>query len=88
MKDLNLELADIIDVSRPYTREGAVATSIPELAKADKDKLGVYIVTPDGAYCAGDYDVAFTMQSVVKPLILLLALEDVGVARVRDLVGV
>lgn len=88
MIDLNLELAHIIEASRPYAREGAVATYIPELAKADKDKLGVYIVTSDGTYCAGDHDVAFTMQSVVKPLILLLALEDVGVARVRDLVGV
>ena len=39
-------------------------------------------------FFSGDHDVQFTMQSVVKPLILLLALEDAGVDKVRKLVGV
>lgn len=88
MQDLSKMLADIVAVGRPYTQEGTVATYIPELAKADKNKLGVYLVTKDSEYFAGDYEVPFTMQSVVKPLILLLALEDVGVEKVRTLVGV
>ena len=88
MQDLSKMLADIVAVGRPYTQEGAVATYIPELAKADKNKLGVYLVTRGNEYFAGDYEVPFTMQSVVKPLILLLALEDVGVEKVRTLVGV
>ena len=88
MNELNTELAEIIEASRPYTEKGNVATYIPELAKADTSKLGAYIVTREGEYFAGDHDALFTMQSVVKPVILLLALEDVGVERVRSLVGV
>ena len=65
-----------------------MATYIPELAKADKNKLGIYVVAGDAECCAGDYEAKFTMQSVVKPLILLLALQNAGEAGVRRLVGV
>ena len=86
--DLNKELGEILDECRPYTKEGHVASYIPELAKADASKLGVYVISPEGEWFAGDHDALFTMQSVVKPLILLLALKDSGVERVRELVGV
>ena len=86
--DLNKELGEILDECRPYTKEGRVASYIPELAKADASKLGVYLISPEGEWFAGDHDALFTMQSVVKPLILLLALKDSGVERVRQLVGV
>lgn len=86
--ETNKALEEILVECRPYTKEGRVASYIPELAKADADKLGVYIISPDGEAFAGDYDAKFTMQSVVKPLILLLALKDAGVERVRELVGV
>ena len=88
MIDLNKELEAVLAECRPYTCEGRVASYIPELAKADPDKLGAYVISLDGEACAGDYDAHFTMQSVVKPLILLLALKDAGVERVRALVGV
>ena len=88
MKDLNSKLAQIVEDCRHYAKEGAVATYIPELAKADTDKLGVYIVSGDDGYFAGDCSTKFTMQSIVKPVILLLALRDAGVERVRELVGV
>ena len=86
--DLNNELENIIDECRQYTCCGKVASYIPELAKADPSKLGVYIVTKNEEIFAGDYAVGFTMQSIVKPLILLLAMQDVGMERVRKLVGV
>ncbi len=86
--DFNNDLGQILDECRPYTKEGRVATYIPELAKADTRALGVYLISKDGEYFAGDCDARFTMQSVVKPLILLLALKDAGVERVRELVGV
>ena len=39
----------------PATRDGAVATYIPELAKADPDWFGICLVTMDGvAYSVGD----------------------------------
>lgn len=82
------ELEKIIEECRPYVNEGEVATYIPELAKADKNKLGIYVVDGNLEYCAGDYEEKFTIQSVVKPLILLLALQNSGEEGVRRLVGV
>ena len=86
--DFNSELSAIIDECRKYVTCGKVANYIPELAKVDVNKLGIYIISKDEAYFSGDYETLFTMQSIVKPLILLLALKDSGVERVRELVGV
>jgi glutaminase len=72
-----------------YTSQGHVATYIPELANVDPNQLGIYISMEDGKeYFAGDCQNSFTMQSVVKPLILLQALLDSGIDAVRTLVGV
>ena len=86
--DFNSELSAIIDECRKYVTCGKVANYIPELAKVDVNKLGIYMISKDAAYFSGDYETLFTMQSIVKPLILLLALKDSGVERVRKLVGV
>ncbi|MBR7117082.1 MAG: glutaminase A [Clostridia bacterium] len=76
------------DCSR-YTSEGVVASYIPELAKADPSDLGICIISDGGKTdCAGDYEKRFTMQSVVKPLVLLLALEDRGEDVVERICGV
>lgn len=82
-------LETLLAQCRPWTVQGHVATYIPELANRDPDKVGIYIVQEDGPDSfAGDCFVPFTMQSIVKPIILLLALMDSGVDRVRSLVGV
>ena len=82
---LNRILADCA----PYTSHGHVATYIPELATMDPGKFGICVSSEDGTeYMAGDYQDKFTMQSVVKPLILLQALLDSGIDSVRSLVGV
>ncbi len=82
---LNRLLAQCAD----YARQGHVATYIPELANVDASKLGIFVSSDDGnEYAAGDWHDLFTMQSVVKPLILLQALMDSGVDTVRALVGV
>ena len=86
--DFNSDLSAIIDECRKYVTCGKVANYIPELAKVDVNKLGIYMISKDAAYFSGDYETLFTMQSIVKPLILLLALKDSGVERVRKLVGV
>jgi glutaminase len=68
---------------------GAVATYIPELAKADPAYFGVVIATVDGQlYEVGDTRVPFTIQSISKPLVYGVALEDRGRARVQQAVGV
>ncbi len=85
MKEL---LKRIIDNNRHYIKEGEVARYIPELALMDKNKFAISVSDADGACSAGDFDTAFTMQSVAKPVILLLALLDRGEEAVRRIVGV
>lgn len=86
---LDALLKRIIADCADYTSLGHVATYIPELANADPSKFGIYISTQDGkSYSAGDCFERFTMQSIVKPLILLQALMDSGADTVRELVGV
>lgn len=69
--------------------EGEVATYIPELAKANPDWFGISVVTADGQiYEIGDFDVNFTIQSVSKPFVYGLALEDQGRETVLSKVGV
>ena len=82
-------LEELLEECRPCTREGHVATYIPELAKGDPSQLGIYVLRSDGHhYQAGDWSARFTIQSVVKPILLLLALMDNGEACVRARVGV
>ena len=72
-------LEEILDKCRKHTKEGAVANYIPKLAKANPDEFGISIMLDDGnIYSVGDSEKRFTMQSVVKPIILLLALMDAG----------
>ena len=86
MNDL---LEQILADCTPYTSQGHVATYIPELANVDPDRIGIYISLADGTeHFAGNCMDLFTMQSVVKPLILLQALMDSGIDTVRALVGV
>lgn len=86
---MNTLLQGIIETCHPYTAQGKAANYIPELAKANPEKLGICVVTGnEELHFAGDYHESFTMQSVIKPLILLLALMDSGIDRVRSLVGV
>ncbi|HEV8258122.1 MAG TPA: glutaminase A [Casimicrobiaceae bacterium] len=69
--------------------DGAVATYIPELAKADPDWFGICVVTTDGyAYAVGESDRHFTVQSVSKPAVYAAALADRGREGVLRRVGV
>ncbi len=79
---------NIVKNNIEYTKQGNVATYIPELAKANPDELGVYVVTLDKQeYFAGDYDKKFTMQSISKVLTLILSLMDNGESKVFEKVG-
>ncbi|MBN4928352.1 glutaminase [Hoyosella rhizosphaerae] len=58
---------------------GEVASYIPELARADPDRLAIAMATLDGeVYVAGDCDVEFTIQSISKPFTYALAIADQG----------
>ena len=68
---------------------GKVATYIPELAKADPRLFGIVLVTADGySYEVGDASHPFTIQSISKPFVYGLALEDHGADYVLTKVGV
>ena len=69
--------------------QGRVATYIPELARADPSWFGIVVATVDGRiYEVGDTRQPFTIQSISKPLVYGIALEDRGGDRVRQAVGV
>ena len=82
-------LDELLEECRPYTRQGKVATYIPELAKGNLDDLGIYVLRSDGQHFhAGDWNKPFAIQSVIKPILLLLALMDNGEDYVHARVGV
>jgi glutaminase len=69
--------------------DGVVASYIPELLKANPDHFGISIVSIHGqSVDVGDADVEFTIQSVSKPFVFGLALEDQGRERVLSKIGV
>lgn len=69
--------------------EGRVADYIPELAKANPDWFGISVASVDGQMVdVGDYEVPFTIQSVSKPFMFGLALEDHGREHVLSRIGV
>jgi len=69
--------------------DGAVATYIPELGRADPAWFGVAAVTLDGrVHQVGDTGVPFTIQSISKPLTYGLVLDDLGEDAVRARIGV
>src|SRR5258705_9314207 len=69
--------------------DGAVATYIPELSKADPKDFGICLATADGrVFRAGDCDKEFTIQSMCKPFAFQMALEQDGVAGTLQYVGV
>ena len=70
-------------------RDGQVATYIPELAKAQPDWFGICLVTTDGhVYEVGDSRQHFTIQSISKPFVYGLALEDNSRADVMKKISV
>ena len=68
---------------------GKVADYIPELAKANPKWFGVAVATADGqVFEVGDCRQMFTIQSISKPFVYGLALEDHGLEHVLSKVGV
>ena len=70
-------------------QDGEVATYIPELGRADPSLFGLAIATVDGVtYAVGDADTPFTVQSISKPFMYGLALDQCGRKEVAKHVGV
>ncbi len=81
-------LNKMLEKNRAKCQFGDVADYIPGLDRADKNNLGLCIMKTDGTVQrVGDYDVKFTIQSVSKPVTLMLAILDNGVDHVFSKVG-
>jgi glutaminase len=81
LEDLHAELRGV--------DQGTVASYIPELARADPSWFGICAATVDGrSYAVGDADQSFTIQSISKPFMYGLALEDNGREAMLRRVGV
>lgn len=81
----------IQDLYQSYRQDtnGAVASHLPELAQANPDWFGLCAMTCDATVIeAGDSRIEFTAQSIAKPMILALALQDHDPATILHKVGV
>jgi glutaminase len=80
-------LDSVLEQARPQT-SGELATYIPELAREDPEQLGIALASVRGTvHEAGDSGAEFTIQSVSKPFVFALALEQAGLAEVIRHVG-
>lgn len=71
----NAMLETILAEIRPLIGRGKVADYIPALASVSGNKLGVAICTVEGQhYSAGDAHERFSIQSISKLLILVVAM--------------
>lgn len=95
MEELQNLLDKMVLKNRPWTRRGRVEQYIPELGKADGSVLGICagLFEENGEtkevrfYSSGDCAEKFTMQSISKPLALMLALKDCGFKAIFSKVG-
>lgn len=82
-------LEKLVEENRPFTREGPGGWLHPGAGQGGRDELGICVVSSDGRISsAGEYRRTFTIQSIIKPILLLLALMDNGEDTVRARVGV
>ncbi len=81
-------LERMLEEVRPNT-DGEVANYIQQLREADPEKLAIAMCTVDGnRYSAGDDEHEFSIQSISKPFVYGMALEQLGPDEVASVVGV
>lgn len=79
MPNLDTVLQTLNQDARSDPNWGQVAHYIPQLAQVDPEQFAISVVTADGAvHQAGDYDVAFSVQSITKVFTLAIALGRLG----------
>jgi glutaminase len=67
---------------------GVLADYIPELSRANPELFGLVLESHDGdAYSVGDAAVEFTIQSISKPFVFAMAVEELGLDAVLARVG-
>lgn len=78
-------LEEALEIGKQHIDRGACASYIPELARADKNDLGICVMTKScDRYSAGDTKKRFTIQSISKVISLAIALEHCGYDKVFE----
>lgn len=87
-KDMLQKTLNTVYAQHKKTTGGKNADYIPELAKVNPALFGIAIVTVQGDVIAvGDADVPFAIESISKPFVYALALQDHGEQTVNTLIG-
>lgn len=87
-QELKQTLTRVCEDSKAYIAKGQVADYIPELSKADKDKVGIAVINSMGElYTEGDTKTKFTIQSISKVISLMIAVSERGESDVFKKVG-
>lgn len=82
-------LRELYEEFREKENSGNLANYIPELTKVDPRNFGIVLTTVDGhQYAFGDTDVEFTIQSVSKPFVYGMAIQEHGVQKVLEKISV
>ncbi|HEU4860861.1 MAG TPA: glutaminase A [Chitinophagaceae bacterium] len=82
-------LSELYEEFRAKENNGALANYIPELSKVNPRNFGIVLTTVDGyQYSYGDADIEFTIQSVSKPFIYGMAIQEYGVKKVLEKISV
>jgi len=88
----NQELQRAVDMAHEKfkgLKDGANADYIPILAEVPSKLFGVAIVTVDGeVITAGDVDHPFSIQSVSKPFVMAMVMQEQGIDAVQHKIGV
>ena len=88
----NQELQRAVDMAHEKfkgLKDGANADYIPILAEVPSELFGVAIVTVGGeVITAGDVDHPFSIQSVSKPFVMAMVMQEQGIDAVQQKIGV
>lgn len=86
--DYNSILQEVYKETTKISSQGKLADYIPELAKIEPDKFGIYLITKDGKHFElGDYQDKFSIQSISKVFTLSMAFSILG-EKIWNRVGV
>lgn len=82
-------LQSAYEYAQEFTKYGELVTYIPELAKANKFNLAAAIIDKDAKiYEVGDVEIKFSIMSIVKVILYLMALENYKYGEILEHVGV